>query len=233
MITLSQARYRPANHTGRVRDKAIARVPGAWPPRLRRPTPVAAKLPSLITGPPTPRRKTPLYSHTRYDPAGQLLSDGTATYSFDPNGNRDSTGYTTGSGNELTSDGTWNYSYDDAGNLIQKTNISTGEVWQYTYNNANQLTLAEHKPSSGGSVDKSVAYTYLWKWQPQTDRNSDFCGSGPPRAGRYNRHFRGLLPGQRAQRDRDGLRHCQRRLRDVILHTPGETASGTAGTQPD
>ncbi len=168
-----------------------------------------------------------------YDPAGQLLSDGTTTYSFDPNGNRNSGSYSTGTDNELTSDGTWNYSYDDAGNLIQKTNISTGEVWQYTYNNANQLTLAEHKPSSGGSVDKSVAYTYLWKWQPQTDRNSDFCGSGPPRAGRYNRHFRGLLPGQRAQRDRDGLRHCQRRLRDVILHTPGETASGTAGTQPD
>ncbi len=48
-----------------------------------------------------------------------------------------------------------------------------------------------------GTVQADIIY--LWKWQPQTDRNSDSCGSGPPRAGRYNRHFRGLLPGQRAQ----------------------------------
>ncbi len=39
--------------------------------------------------------------------------------------------------------------------------------------------------------------------------------------------------GNEPRRGRNGVRHCQRRLRDVILHTPGETASGTAGTQPD
>jgi hypothetical protein len=31
------------------------------------------------------------------------------TYSYDPNGNRNSTGYVTGPNNELLSDGTYNY----------------------------------------------------------------------------------------------------------------------------
>ncbi len=135
MITLSQARYRPANHTGRVRDKAIARVPGAWPPRLRRPTPVAAKLPSLITGPPTPRRKTPLYSHTRYD------DDGNETYKV--NGTSGLTWeYGYNSVDELTSAKEYaedprvygtggnpvlvevDYSYDAFGEMIQRTDGS-------------------------------------------------------------------------------------------------------------
>ena len=95
-----------------------------------------------------------------YDAAGQLLSDGTTSYAFDANGNRNNGSYSTNTENELTTDGAWNYSYDNAGNLAQKTNISTGEVWLYTYNNANQLTLAQHKPSSTGTVNLSVQYTY-------------------------------------------------------------------------
>jgi RHS repeat-associated protein len=95
-----------------------------------------------------------------YDRDSQLLSDGTSTYAYDANGNRNYGSYATTTGNELTTDGTWNYSYDNAGNLTQRTKISTGEVWLYTYDNANRLIEADHKPSSGGSVDFKVTYEY-------------------------------------------------------------------------
>ncbi len=128
--------------------------------------------------------------------------------------------------------GTTSYGYDNANRLTSTTDKNAGgtttiDSYTYTYNSAGLVGTVT------STLGPSATYTYLWKWQPQTDRNSDFCGSGPPRAGRHNRHFRGLLPGQRAQRDRDGLRCCQHRLRDVILQTPGETASSSAGTQPD
>jgi len=69
-----------------------------------------------------------------YDPDGQLLSDGTNTNSYDDEGNRTDTGYSTTTGNELATDGTWNYSYDAAGNETEKVNIATG-VCQRTGNN--------------------------------------------------------------------------------------------------
>jgi RHS repeat-associated protein len=95
-----------------------------------------------------------------YDANSQLLGDGTHTFSFDPNGNRNYGSYATTTGNELTTDGTWNYSYDNAGNMTQKTNTSTGEVWLYYYDNVNHLVEADHNPSSGGSVDYKIQFTY-------------------------------------------------------------------------
>ena len=95
-----------------------------------------------------------------YDPAGQITSDGTHSYSWDKEGNNAAAGWTTNSGNELSTDGTWNYSYDAAGNETQKTNISNGQVWLYYYDNANRLVKAEHKPSSGGSVDQRILFSY-------------------------------------------------------------------------
>ncbi len=82
------------------------------------------------------------------------------------------------------------YALDGNGNLTSETDTQAGTTTttSYGYDSAGQITSAG-----------TGTYGYLWKWQPQTDRNSDFCGSGPPRAGRHNRHFRGLLPGQRAQ----------------------------------
>jgi RHS repeat-associated protein len=95
-----------------------------------------------------------------YDAAGQLLSDGTKTNSFDAEGNRTNAGDVTTTGNELTTDGTWNYSYDATGDETLKVNISTGAVWSYGYDNANRLVSAQHKPSSTGAVDIQVNYTY-------------------------------------------------------------------------
>ncbi|MGH7139755.1 MAG: hypothetical protein ACREHD_28780, partial [Pirellulales bacterium] len=77
-----------------------------------------------------------------YDPTNQLTS---ATYttaqgghqpadeslSFDSNGNRNSTGYTTGSDNLMSSDGTYNYRYDADGNLVSRTQIASTYSSQY------------------------------------------------------------------------------------------------------
>jgi RHS repeat-associated protein len=95
-----------------------------------------------------------------YDADSQLLGDGTHTFSFDANGNRNYGSYSTTTGNALSTDGTWNYSYDNAGNLTQKTNASSGEIWLYSYDNLNHLVEADHKPSSGGSVDYKEVYVY-------------------------------------------------------------------------
>ena len=62
----------------------------------------------------------------QYDSTSQLTNDSLVTYTFDLNGNRTMTGYSTGTGNQLVSDGTSSYSYDRNSNLIQKTIISTG-----------------------------------------------------------------------------------------------------------
>ena len=44
-----------------------------------------------------------------YDATDELTNDSVVTYSYDLNGNRTMTGYTTGLANELASDGTWDY----------------------------------------------------------------------------------------------------------------------------
>ncbi len=102
-----------------------------------------------------------------YDYSGELTSaTGTLaasnynqTWSYDANGNRTTSGFSTGTGNELLSDGTWNYKYDAAGNTILKTNISSGEYWTYTWNDANQLTVAADYQSNGTLI-QSVTFQY-------------------------------------------------------------------------
>ena len=49
----------------------------------------------------------------------------TRRFSYDANGNRDSTGYSTGTDNRISSDGTYTYAYDNEGNLTAKTEIAT------------------------------------------------------------------------------------------------------------
>ena len=100
-------------------------------------------------------------SHTySYDAAGQLLADGSASYSYDADGNRTMAGYQAGTGNQLRSDGTWNYTYDAEGNRTKKVNIQTGETWTYGYDNANHLVWAEDRSSDGGTLLKRVTYSY-------------------------------------------------------------------------
>jgi RHS repeat-associated protein len=80
-------------------------------------------------------------------------------YSYDATGNRTNAGYQTGQDNRLLSDGTYSYTYDNEGNRTSRTNIASGEVTQYTWDYRNRLTSVVTK-DSGGTVTKSVAYTY-------------------------------------------------------------------------
>ncbi|HEY7310953.1 MAG TPA: RHS repeat-associated core domain-containing protein [Gemmataceae bacterium] len=92
-----------------------------------------------------------------YDPGGELTSASgmlngssySVSYSYDANGNRNMSGYTTGTGNELTSDGVNNYTYDNEGNTLTQTNIATGSVTYFTWDYRNRLTEVQVKDSHG------------------------------------------------------------------------------------
>jgi RHS repeat-associated protein len=107
-----------------------------------------------------------------YDPTGQLtgatysssnpqsLIPNPESYSYDFNGNRTNTGYVTGPDNELLSDGTYNYAYDADGNRIERTNIATGAVTDYVWDNRDRLVEVIDRASAGGAITQDVYYTY-------------------------------------------------------------------------
>ena len=70
-----------------------------------------------------------------YDADNELTNDGVATYTYDANGNRTMTGYSTGTGNQLLNDGTYTYTYDADGNMIEKSKGTGLQTWFYTYDN--------------------------------------------------------------------------------------------------
>jgi hypothetical protein len=108
------------------------------------------------------------------DPTNQLTSATytTATgghqpanesYSFDANGNRDSTGYSTAADNLMTSDGTFNYTHDADGNTTSRTRISSATasdyLTTYTWDYRNRLTDVEYYDNSS-VLTKHVHYVY-------------------------------------------------------------------------
>lgn len=99
-----------------------------------------------------------------YDPTGQLVealrSNGPdESFSWDANGNPNGPGYLIGPGNQLLSDGTYNYEYDDNGSLIRKTEIATGNYWEYTWDHRGRMVEAVEK-TAGGIVLNEVKHTY-------------------------------------------------------------------------
>jgi RHS repeat-associated protein len=85
-----------------------------------------------------------------YDRTNQLTSDGTNTYSYDKNGNRNMAGYQNGGDNEITNDGTWTYSYDAEANLTKKTKGASAETWYYGYDDHNHMTSARQEATDTG-----------------------------------------------------------------------------------
>ena len=80
------------------------------------------------------------------------------SFSYDSNGNRNTTGYATGTGNRSSSDGTYNYSYDDEGNETSRTKISDGSQTVYKWDYRNRLTEVD---SVVGGVNTVLAtFTY-------------------------------------------------------------------------
>ncbi|MEW4455600.1 hypothetical protein AB1L30_23220 [Bremerella sp. JC817] len=78
----------------------------------------------------------------------------------------------------MLSDGTYNYMYDDEGNRLTKTNISTGEVIEYTWDYRNRL-VGITTNTSGGTVTHEVEYTYdVFNRRIVKTIDSDGAGSG-------------------------------------------------------
>ena len=98
-----------------------------------------------------------------YDATGQLTgsvnsSQPDESYSYDANGNRTNSGYVTGPDNELLSDGTYNYTYDAEGNRTSRTEIATGIVTDYEWDNRNRLTAVIVKDPSGNVIQESTVH---------------------------------------------------------------------------
>ena len=99
------------------------------------------------------------YTYT-YDNANELTTvteNGTqvASYTYDLNGNRTGTGYTTTTGNEMTNSPGNTYTYDNAGNLISDNNGTT--ITTYTYDYRNRLT----EVTQGGTIIATYTYNAL------------------------------------------------------------------------
>ena len=104
-----------------------------------------------------------------YDLFGQLTSaDRTVfadeSYTYDLNGNRISShlhgsDYVTGPNNQLLSDGEFDYEYDDEGRLTRKTEVSTGNVTEFTYDHRHRTTMITEK-TAAGIILNDVRYTY-------------------------------------------------------------------------
>ncbi len=101
------------------------------------------------------------YTYT-YDNADELTSvyengSQVSSYAYDSGGNRNSTGYTTTTGNEQTASPGYTYFYDNAGNVISATNTSTGVTTTYTYDYRNRLTSVD----VGGTLVATYTYNAL------------------------------------------------------------------------
>ena len=99
------------------------------------------------------------YTYT-YDNANELTGvneNGTpvGTYSYDSNGNRTGTGYSTGTENEQTTSPGYTYTYDNAGNMISANNGTS--ITTYTYDYRNRLT----EVTTGGTVVATYTYNAL------------------------------------------------------------------------
>jgi RHS repeat-associated protein len=117
------------------------------------------------------------YTYDNADELTGVTGTNAETYTYDANGNRTMTGYTTpaNGGNELTASPGYTYAYDAEGNLAAKTQTSNGNAWTYTYDYRDRLTGVLEK-SSLGAVLAQATYTY-----DALDRRigfSDFAAGG-------------------------------------------------------
>ena len=94
-----------------------------------------------------------------YDAIGNRISQAISV-----DGNTTTTNYvyyknaTGGNSERLQSDGTYTYDYDNVGNLIRKTEILTGNSWEYEFNLLNRLTAVYRRESP----DRKLVASYLY-----------------------------------------------------------------------
>src|SRR5439155_3796726 len=119
-----------------------------------------------------------------YDAQGQLAAahhtnsptnQPDENYSYDANGNRTLTSYSTGQDNHLTTDGTYNYSYDAEGNRTSRVSIATGAMTVYSYDWRNRLeTAVDYVPS----IDPNAGQGTDWGWGPSDVSHRPADGAG-------------------------------------------------------
>lgn len=97
-----------------------------------------------------------------YDNANELTGVSGArseSYGYDSGGNRNTNGYTTGSGNEQTATPGYTFTYDAEGNTTGQTNTSTHATTTFAYDYRNRLTEVTVRASGGGITSQST-FTY-------------------------------------------------------------------------
>jgi RHS repeat-associated protein len=104
-------------------------------------------------------------SNFTYDATSQLtLADHTSqtdeNYGYDLNGNRNTTGFTTGQNNQTLGGDGFTYTYDDEGNRTSRTETATGKVQEYTWDYRNRLTQVRNRNTAAGPIVMQVDYTY-------------------------------------------------------------------------
>jgi RHS repeat-associated protein len=80
-------------------------------------------------------------------------------YTYDANGNRTNTGYVTGINNRLLEDSKYRYEYDKVGNRTKRTDKSTNEVTEYSWDIRDRLT-GIRVINALGEVIRTANYVY-------------------------------------------------------------------------
>jgi RHS repeat-associated protein len=129
-------------------------------------------------------------SNYNYDETDQLIGTDHSyqtdeSYSYDANGNRTNSGYSTGGDNRLLTDGKYNYEYDNEGNRTSRTEIATGEVTQYSWDYRNRLTKVVVKDVNGNII-KLAEYTYdVYDRRISKSVDTDGDGAQTPQVERF------------------------------------------------
>jgi RHS repeat-associated protein len=93
-----------------------------------------------------------------YDNTNELTNDGTNTYTYDLNGNRNMANYTVGPGNQYSATPNWTYLFDKEGNTTDKIKTDGTQRWFYSYDNLNHLVSVALQQS--GVTAMLVTYVY-------------------------------------------------------------------------
>jgi len=88
-------------------------------------------------------------------PGGPTVAE---AFGYDANGNRNTAGYSTGTGNRLASDGVYSYAYDDEGELVSRTETATGDRTLYKWDVRGRLVEVDSEV--GGATTVLAVYVY-------------------------------------------------------------------------
>jgi RHS repeat-associated protein len=107
------------------------------------------------------------------------------SYTYDDNGNRTNAGYVTGVNNRLLEDNKFRYEYDLVGNRTKRTDKTTNEVTNYSWDVRDRLTGLVVKNALGEEV-RSAGYAYdVYNQRIAKTVDMDGAGVQAPTTERY------------------------------------------------